>query len=217
MPRTARVYLPGVPVHIIQRGNDRAALFHEPFDFECFHSCTMLAMQRHGVAVHAYVLMTNHVHVLATPSTRESLGKAMHWSGFVFVQQINKRYDRTGSRFESRYKTRFIEDEAHFLSCMRYIEENPVRAGMVASPVHYRWSSFHANALGLEDGLVTPHPIFQRLGPTSEDRATHYRALFSTPFSLTEVQAVRVAPLARGRRPRKGTGPVMGTVPIQAL
>ena len=103
MPRTARVYLPGVPIHVNQRGNDRAALFRERFDYECFHSCMANAAWRHGLAVHAYVLMTNHVHLLVTPTTRESLGKAMHWCGSVFVQQINIQYGRTGSRLEGRY------------------------------------------------------------------------------------------------------------------
>jgi putative transposase len=196
----------------MQRGNDRAALFRDSFDYECFHGCIANAMWRHGVAVHAYVLMTNHVHILVTPNTRESLGKAMHWSGFVFVQQINNRYGRTGSRFESRYKVRFIEGEAHFLTCMRYIEENPVRAGMVAAPGHYQWSSFRANALGAEDGLVTAHPIFEHLGRTSDERSANYRALFATPFSQTDLQAVRIVPRRRGPRP-KGDRPCNGDCP----
>ena len=162
------------------------------------------AMWRHGVAVHAYVLMTNHVHLLVTPRARGSLGRAMHWSGSVFVQQINIQYERTGSRFEGRYKTRFIEDEGYFLTCMRYIEENPVRAGMVAAPGHYRWSSFHANASGAEDGLVTPHPIFQHLGRTSDERRANYRALFAQPFSETDMEAVRIPVLPRGRPRKKG-------------
>jgi len=188
-------------------------LFRERFDYECFHSCMVDAMWRHRVAVHAYVLMTNHIHALVTPSTRESLGKAMHWAGSVYVQQINIQYERTGSRFEGRYKTRFIEDEAHFLTCMRYIEENPVRAGMVAAPGHYRWSSFRANALGGEDSLVTPHPIFERLGRTSDERSAHYRALFSKPCSQADLQAVRIPMLPRGR-PRKRDRPCNGVRPF---
>ena len=204
MPRTARVYLPGVPLHVIQRGNDRAALFCDPFDFDCYLSCLTRATRHYRVAVHAYVLMTNHVHMLVTPASRESLGKALHWSGTVFVQQVNVRHGRTGSRLEGRYKARAIEDEAHFVACMRYIEQNPVRAGMVASPQDYRWSSYHANALAVDDNLVRTHPIFERLGASTEERNAHYRALFASALSETETHAVRIAPLRRGRRPKRG-------------
>jgi putative transposase len=157
--------------------------------------------------------MTNHVHMLVTPGTRDGLGKAMHWSGTVFVQQLNNRHGRTGHRFESRYKTRFIQDEGHFLTCMRYIEENPVRAAMVTSADVYRWSSYHANALGVDDGLVKAHPIFERLGASPEQRSAQYRALFAGAISETEADAVRIMPPPRGR-PRKRDRPVMGTVPL---
>jgi putative transposase len=212
MPRSARVYLPGVPLHVIQRGNDRAALFREPFDYDCYLGCLLQAVRRYAVAVHAYVLMTNHVHVLVTPKRRDSLGEAMRWSGTVFVQQINVRYGRTGSRFEGRYKTRFIEDERHFLTCMRYIEENPVRAAMVASPREYRWSSYRANALGVEDELVTAHAIFDRLGASPAERHARYRELFASAVSPTEMQALRPVSLPRGR-PRKRDGPCNGVRP----
>jgi len=214
MPRGPRVYLPDVPLHVIQRGNDRAALFCDTFDFDCFLGCMINAMRRYGVAVHAYVLMTNHVHALVTPRSRDGLGRAMHWAGTVFVQQINGRYGRTGSRFEGRYRTRFLEDEGHFLSCMRYIEENPVRARMVAAPADYRWSSFAANALGASDPLVTPHPIFERLGRTPPERSAHYRALFAQPVSEDDVRAVRISVPTRGRpkrdRPCNGVRPFSG-------
>jgi len=203
MPRSARIYLPGVPLHVMQRGNDRSALFADPFDFDCFLSCLAKATRMHCVAVHAYVLMTNHVHLLVTPKSKASLGKAMHWSGTVFAQQITVRYGRTGSRFEDRYKARFIQDESHFLTCMRYIEENPLRAGMVAAPGDYRWSSFRSNALGLEDGLVTTHSIYERLADTATDRIERYRALFTVPACDAHVQAVRFAGLPRGRRPQQ--------------
>lgn len=202
MPRSARVYLPGVPLHVVQRGNDRSSLFADSLDFDCFLSCLTKATRTHAVAVHAYVLMTNHVHLLVTPQSRAALGKAMHWTGTVFAQQINVRYGRTGSRFEGRYKARFIQDETHFLTCMRYIEENPLRAGMVGSPGDYRWSSFRANALGLDDGLVTTHSIYERLAGARTDRIERYRALFTAPLCDAHVQAVRFVRLPRGRRPQ---------------
>ena len=213
MPRSPRAYLPGVPLHVIQRGNDRATLFCDRSDFECYLGCLTTATRRYGVAVHAYVLMTNHVHMLVTPSSRDSLAKTMHWSGSVFVQSLNNRHGRTGHRFESRYKTRFIEDELHLLTCMRYIEENPVRAMMVSSPDSYRWSSYRANAHGVPDGLVTAHAIFERLGASRADRNAHYRALFASAVSESELQAVRIAPMRRGR-PKMGPGPVMVPVPF---
>jgi putative transposase len=212
MPRTARVYLPGLPLHVIQRGNDRSTLFHDPFDFDCYLSCLQYATHHHRVAVHAYVLMTNHVHMLVTPHCCQSLGRALHWSGTVFVQQINLRYGRTGHRLEGRYKTRYIQDERYLLTCMRYIEQNPVRAGMVASPGEYRWSSYRANASGAVDFLVTPHPMFERLGATRSERSARYRALFDNLVPERELDAVRIVPPPRGR-PRKGDRPVMGTVP----
>jgi putative transposase len=213
MPRSGRVYLPGVPQHVIQRGNDRAALFRESFDFDCYLSCLTTATRRYGVAVHAYVLMTNHVHILVTPGSRESLAKAMHRSGTVFVQQLNNRQGRTGHRFESRYKTRFIQDEQHFIACMRYIEENPVRAVMVTSPGEYRWSSHHANAFGMDDGLVSAHPVFERLGSSRAERSAHYRALFAGTVSERDLQAVRIIPPPRGR-PKKGDRPCNGDCPF---
>jgi putative transposase len=186
----------------MQRGNDRSPLFADSLDFDCFLSCLTKATRTHAVAVHAYVLMTNHVHLLVTPQSRASLGKAMHWTGSVFAQQINVRYGRTGSRFEGRYKARFIQDETHFLTCMRYIEENPLRAGMVGAPGDYRWSSFRANALGLDDGLVTTHSIYERLADTPTDRIERYRALFTAPLCDAHVHAVRFVRLPRGRRPQ---------------
>jgi putative transposase len=186
----------------MQRGNDRSPLFADSLDFDCFLSCLTKATRTHAVAVHAYVLMTNHVHLLVTPQSRASLGKAMHWTGSVFAQQINVRYGRTGSRFEGRYKARFIQDETHFLTCMRYIEENPLRAGMVGAPGDYRWSSFRANALGVNDGLVTTHSIYERLADTPTDRIERYRALFTAPLCDAHVHAVRFVRLPRGRRPQ---------------
>jgi putative transposase len=198
---------------VIQRGNDRAALFSDTYDFDCYLGCLTTATCRYGVAVHAYVLMTNHVHALVTPSSGESLAKAMHWCSTVFVQQLNNRYGRTGHRFEGRYKARLIEDERHLLTCMRYIEENPVRAVMVASPHHYRWSSYHANAHGAEDALVTPHEIFERLGASPAERNAHYRELFASPAREADLQAVRIAPVRRGR-PQKRDRHCNGACPL---
>jgi putative transposase len=203
MARPPRIYLPGVPVHVVQRGNDRASMFAEMADYECFRNCAIIATRRFGVAVHAYVLMTNHVHMLATPGRPDSLSRAMHWLGTVFVQDVNIRHKRSGSRIEGRYKCRFIQDDAHFLACMRYIESNPVRAAMVETPESYRWSSYHSNARGQFDPLVSPHKIFSRLGAGPDECRTAYRNLFATAISPTELEELRMPTRARGR-PAKG-------------
>ncbi len=202
MARPPRIYLPDAPVHVIQRGNDRTSMFADPSDFECFRTCAIIAARRFDLAVHAYVLMTNHVHMLATPGRPDSLSRAMHWLGSVYVQDINIRHGRSGSRVEGRYKCRFIQDDAHFLACMRYIESNPVRAAMVSAPEIYRWSSYNANAFGQLDSLVSPHPIFSRLGAAPDDCRTAYRNLFATALSPTELEALRMPVRSRGRPPK---------------
>ena len=201
MGRPPRTYLPGVPVHVIQRGNDRASMFAETADYECYRNCAIIAARRFDLDVHAYVLMTNHVHLLALPGRPDSLSRAMHWLGTVFVQDVNLRHQRSGSRIEGRYKSRFIQDDAHFLACMRYIESNPVRAAMVEAPEFYRWSSYHSNACGQFDPLVSPHPIFSRLGANPDERRTAYRNLFGTAISTAELEALRMSTRARGRPP----------------
>jgi len=200
-------------MHAILRGNDRAPLFAERRDFEGFRHCAVVAACRFGVRVHAYVLMTNHVHLLVTPQSPSSLPRTMHWLGSVFVQQINTQYARTGSRLEGRYKARHIQTDDHFLACMRYIEDNPVRASMVAAPADYPWSSHHANAYGVRDDLVSSHPLFAALGNSREERATSYRALFDAPVSASDLESIRMPVRPRGR-PKKGSGLVMGSDPI---
>jgi putative transposase len=182
-----------MPLHVTQRGNDRATLFVDFEDFSRFRGLLAHAAPRYGVAVHAYVLMTNHVHVLATPRRESGMPQAMHWVGCVFAQYLNTKYQRTGSRFEGRYRAAIVHDETYLLTCMRYIELNPVRAGIVANPADYAWSSFRANAYGEVDELIEPHPSFLALGSAPRERHLAYRELFRGTVSDQDLQAIRTA------------------------
>lgn len=156
MARLPGFVIPGQPQHIILRGNNRTEIFCADQDYHFYLEKLTLACIKHGCAVHAYILMTNHVHLLITPQQEQSLSKAMQMLGRYYVQYYNYSYRRTGTLWEGRYKATLIDSEAYLLTCMRYIESNPVRAGMVAHPSLYQWSSYHHNASGQPDPLVTP-------------------------------------------------------------
>ena len=188
-----RFFIPGLPLHVIQRGNDRAPTFRGSDDFSFYRTCVAHASRRHGVAIHAYVLMTNHVHFLATPSRRVSLPKMMQSIGRVYVQYFNSTHGRTGTLWEGRYKAAIVDDESYLLTCMRYIELNPVRAGMVSSPSEYRWSSYRANVCGDDDELVDPHDVFRQLGRSPAERRAAYRELFRGSIADDTLREIRDA------------------------
>ena len=181
MPRKPRFFLPGIPVHIVQRGHSREAVFFEDSDYAAYLDWVCEAATRYGVDVHAYVLMTNHVHILATPSDKDGVARMMQYVGRRYVPYINYTYGTSGSIWEGRYKASLIHDEEYLLVCMRYIELNPVRAGMVRSPGSYRWSSYRCNAQGRKDELITPHSIFTSLGNTETNRLSAYELKGSEP------------------------------------
>ncbi len=178
MPRRARLSLPGIPWHIIQRGNNRSVCFHAEADYQFYLHYLKEFADRFGCAVHAYVLMTNHVHLLLTPGREESAGLLMKHLGQRYVQYVNRTYRRTGTLWEGRFRSCLTQSEDYVLACQRYIELNPVRAGMVLKPQDYRWSSYHANGLGRGNGLLTPHEEYRRLGRADAERREAYRALF---------------------------------------
>ena len=184
MPRLPRFFVSDLPLHVIQRGNDRAPIFGGRDDLEFFRTCLAHAARDQGVAIHAYVLMTNHVHLLVTPSCVTSVPKMMQSLGRIYVQYFNSTYRRTGTLWEGRYKAAIVDEENYLLTCMRYIELNPVRARMVTSPGEFAWSSFRANACGTPDNLVVVHPIYRRLGHSREDCQAAYRELFR--FAIPE-------------------------------
>ena len=181
------------PQHLILRGNNRAEIFCADADYSFYLEKLKLACDKHGCSVHAYVLMTNHVHLLITPHFEQSLGKAMQMLGRYYVQYYNYCYQRTGTLWEGRYKATLIDSEAYLLTCMRYIELNPVRAGMVIDPADYPWSSYHHNALGQLSELVAPHPEYLRLGKSNETRQAAYRDLFKHYLSEKNITEIREA------------------------
>ena len=194
MARLPRFVIPGQPQHVIQRGNDRQAIFRAEEDYDYYLEKLGEAVERHHCDLHAYVLMTNHVHLLVTPHGENSIGKTMQTLGRYYVQYFNQRYRRTGTLWEGRYKATLIDSEQYLLTCMRYIELNPVRArDMARHPSEYPWSSYHANALGQEDTLLTPHVEYKRLGKTMSERYTAYRQLFRTRIPEKTVDEIRAA------------------------
>ena len=147
----------------------------------------------HGCAIHAYVLMTNHVHILLTPLARDSISRLVHFFGRNYVTQVNRTYRRTGTLWEGRHKGSPVGSDEHLLACYRYIGLNPVRAGMVSAPGRYRWSSYAANAHGVPDELVTPHELYSALGDTAWDRCFAYRELFRSALEPCQIHAIRAS------------------------
>ena len=193
MPRRARIHLPGMALHIVQRGHNRDACFFAEQDYLAYLGWLHEALRQNDCALHAYVLMTNHVHLLLTPLNAEAVSRFVMSLGRRYVQFINKSYGRTGTLWDSRYKSSLIDSDPYLLSCQRYIEMNPVRAAIVDDPAHYRWSSYRANALGQADPLITPHEIFIALGADETTRTEHYRALFSTRIDSDPIHDIRLA------------------------
>ncbi len=178
MPRKPRFTLPGVPQHVIQRGNNREPCFLAKQDYRRYLDDLATAAEKYRCRIHAYVLMTNHVHMLVTPMKEHGIGEMMQALGRRYVYYINKTYRRTGSLWEGRYKASLIDSDAYLLTCMRYIELNPIRADMVRHAGEYKWSSYGANAQGRQDRLFSPHPLYTALGNTVAERQYAYRELF---------------------------------------
>ena len=193
MARHGRYFLPGQPLHVIQRGNNRGPIFFEAEDYELYRAWLAEAAADYGCRVHAYVLMTNHVHLLVTPEHAESLPHAMQSLGRRYVRAVNAAYRRSGTLWEGRYRAAPIDSEAYFLACCRYIELNPVRARMASTPRAYRWSSYRAHVHGTADALVSDHPLYRALGRSAETRQNAYRALFRTALEPEFVAALRAA------------------------
>jgi putative transposase len=193
MARLGRYFVPDQPLHVIQRGNDRKAVFFADDDFAQYREWLIAAAEANGLAVHAYVLMTNHVHLLATPAAADSLPRTMQTLGRRYVRFINGRYRRTGTLWEGRYRAAPIDSEEYFIACCRYIELNPVRARMVEHPRQYCWSSYRAHGEGKADALAAFHPILRRLGRSRQERQAAYRDLIKEKLDAAFVEALRAA------------------------
>lgn len=178
MPRRPRLDLAGLPQHVVQRGNNRQACFYHEQDYLAYLGMLRVVAADAGASVHAYVLMTNHVHLLVSSHRCGAVSRMMQDLGREVVRRINAIYGRSGTLWEGRYHACGVQEGEHLLTCQRYIELNPVRAGMVDRPHDYPWSSFHANALGSRDPLVKPHPTYVALGECGQSRQARYRNLF---------------------------------------
>ena len=170
MARLPRLIIPNQPHHVIQRGNNRQPIFREEVDYQRFLAWLKEAARFYQVAIHAYVLMPNHIHLLATPSDNVGLALMMQKVGRFYVPWFNNKYERTGGLFEGRFRTSLIDTERYFLACSRYIELNPVRAGLAAGPLDYPWSSYAHHAGVRTDALVTDHLLYWGLGNTPFQR-----------------------------------------------
>ncbi len=190
MARLPRLTLPGYPHHIIQRGNNRQAIFASNSDYEVLLKMIEEHAALAGVAIHSYVLMSNHFHLLATPGTEQGIPQMMQAVGRRYVRYFNQRQARTGTLWEGRYKSTLIQAERHLLTCMTYIDLNPVRAAMVVEPAEYVWSS-HAHYVGRRnDRLVTPHALYWELGNTPFARDAAYAQMVRSGLSTREQMAL---------------------------
>ena len=193
MPRKPRFYMPGAPVHAVQRGHNKSAIFFADFDYLEYLRCLKQVSDTCGCAIHAYVQMTNHVHLLMTPEDSTSVSRLFQGLGRHYVRYINETYGLRGSLWEGRYKSTLIQSQTYLLICQRYIEMNPVRAGLVDHPAKYRWSSYSANALGVSNSILSKHAEYQLLGRSPEDRQSTYRGLFDTTLGSEEIALQRSA------------------------
>ncbi|MEW5786661.1 MAG: transposase [Pseudomonadota bacterium] len=193
MPRRPRIKLPGYPQHLVQRGINREPCFFAEEDYHCYLHWLKKSAADYHCAIHAYVLMTNHVHLLITPEKPEGPSQLMQSVGRRYVQYINRTYKRSGTLWEGRFKSSVVQADQYFLLCSRYIELNPVRAGMVADPCQYRWSSYRHNGLGQHDERLTPHDVFIALGLSDQERQSAYRAMFRTELDEAAISDIRLA------------------------
>lgn len=175
MPRRARLELPGIPLHITQRGVNRGAVFVDDDDRHHYLDLLSEVIVAHGVSMHAYVLMGNHVHLLASSCEAGAISMAMRRLGQCYAQAFNRKHRRTGPLWEGRFKSCLVESDRYLLTVYRYVELNPVRAALAAAPEGYRWSSVHGNLGSLSDPLLSPHPVFLGLGVDTVSRGHAYR------------------------------------------
>ncbi len=191
MARLPRICLPGIPQHIIQRGNNRQVCFASEEDCAAYAYWLEKYARKYHIAIHAWAFMTNHVHLLVTPETDNGTSKLMQTLGRHYVRYFNFTYKRTGTLWEGRFKSCVIDAENYLLICQRYIELNPVRAGMVETPADYKWSSFRGNGLGKDIKLYQPHPVYTALGKTKVERCKVYCELFKGHLDADVVTQIR--------------------------
>jgi putative transposase len=194
MPRPLRRnLLAGYPIHVLQRGHNRADCFGSHAEHDLYLGLLQEYAKRHGCAVHAYVLMTNHMHLLVSPPDIPPLSMMMRDINRIYGLHFNRSRNRVGSVWQSRFKACLVDSDQYFLTCQRYIELNPVRAGMVEDPARYPWSSYPTNAAGRPSALVAPHALYLALGSAGERRQAAYRSLFGQAISAETLARIRGA------------------------
>jgi len=193
MARKPRFNLVGVPQHVIQRGNNREPCFYAEEDYRFYLDCVEEFSKKYNCLLHAYVLMTNHVHMLVTPNQEYAVSQMMQSVGAKYVRYINHTYKRTGTLWEGRYKASLVDTNNYLLVCMCYIELNPVRAGMTGVPGEYKWSSYRANAYGECSSCITQHPVYIELSKDKEERLFNYRELFLGKLAYDQLHDIRDA------------------------
>ena len=193
MPRKPRVSLTDVAEHVIQRGNNRQAIFACEGDMKAYITWLTQYSKKYKVAIHAWVLMTNHVHILCSPSTPLAISQMMQSLGRMYVMYFNKTYKRSGTLWEGRYRSCLAQNDKYLLELYRYIELNPVRAGMVKDPSDYRWSSYQCNGLGKHSDLLTAHPTYLSINDNANIRQASYRALFTHHVESKLIEEIRLA------------------------
>ena len=193
MARLRRWFEEGLSVHVHQRGNNRADMFHDTTDRVVFLMALLESSRRYGVAIHVWVFMNNHFHLLATPQAPDSIARMMQQAGRRYVPYFNRRHTRTGGLWEGRYSAHLVDTERYWYTCARYIELNPVRASMVDHPYEHPWSSYHFNAHGADDRLVTPHALYNGLGVDAAQRQAAHQAMCGVCLSEVELASIRNA------------------------
>jgi putative transposase len=196
MARLPRLTLPGYPHHVIQRGNNRQAIFAKTADYQRLLDLLDDNARQFEVAIHAYVLMSNHFHLLVTPQSSDGLPQMMQAVGRRYVRYFNDSQQRSGTLWEGRYRSTLIQTDRYLLACMAYIDLNPVRAGLVAQAADYPWSS-HGHFIGRRaDKLVTPHPLVWELGNTPFAREAAYAELVQAGVNPVHQTALTQATLS---------------------
>lgn len=177
MSRRSRVFIPGASVHVTKRGNNRQDVFRDDSDYVRFLELLRKSTSIFGVSVHVYSLMTNHVHLLVTPTNDQALSRALQWCFGEFTRYVNWRHSRTGTIWDGRYRDSIVDTERYWFNCMRYIECNPVEAGIVCDPADYPWSSYRCYGFGVKSDWLVPHHLYQALGSTPGIRQAAYRSI----------------------------------------
>ena len=185
MPRRLRSCPAGIPVHVVQRGNNHQICFTTDRDMRVYAKHLAEGANKFEVAVNGWVFMTNHVHLLLTPSTDHGISRLMQFLGRKYVRYFNRSYSRSGTLYEGRFKSSLVEADAYFLNCLCYIESNPIRAGMTSDPGDYQWSSYHCHAFGKSHAMWSPHPVYLGLARTPEKRCSAYRRFVGAGMDST--------------------------------